>query len=274
MIMFVLRPLSRADPSVRVPGVVQIKRGDIPNPLLTSSTTSSDARTPPTRFGSVSPEREASEVVRPDTNLVKRHPTQPPRRRTAFETCTSYTGRRVLSLTTHFALSRRRASVRAARVGVVESLREANWRHDWYRQCYVCDDCNGREFATREALYQHLKRSSYHVWCQGQSLPPRSPSELLSADSSSQIATSNSTPLPTARIISLTPTITIGAVSAEATFVTKMISTSIERRSTRTAVVATSGSTMTSFETATSTTTTTTARRMAGSSTTGTITGW
>ena len=37
MIMFVLGPLSRADPSVRVPGVVEIERGDIPNPLLASS---------------------------------------------------------------------------------------------------------------------------------------------------------------------------------------------------------------------------------------------
>ncbi|GAA5979033.1 hypothetical protein JCM5350_004211 [Sporobolomyces pararoseus] len=45
-------------------------------------------------------------------------------------------------------------------------MSSTNWNYNPWRRVFVCGDCNDREFVSQTALFQHLRRSSNHNWCQ------------------------------------------------------------------------------------------------------------
>ncbi|GAA5960327.1 hypothetical protein JCM3765_007475 [Sporobolomyces pararoseus] len=53
-----------------------------------------------------------------------------------------------------------------------------NWSYNPWRNKYVCGDCNDREFVSNTALFQHLRKSCNHNWCQACDLDFYYPDDL------------------------------------------------------------------------------------------------
>ena len=46
----------------------------------------------------------------------------------------------------------------------------ANWWYDEDTGWHVCGDCEERQFGSEDALFQHLRMSSDHIWCEGEQI--------------------------------------------------------------------------------------------------------